>query len=367
MAELAEVISIVRDRIEQYSDKAIGEQNTKSVLISPVLRALGWDMEDLDEVQLEYKRRAMDNPVDYALFVQRSARLFVEAKALGGNIADPKWSGQIMGYAVVAGVEWVCLTDGDSWHIYNSHVVVPVDQKLFRKVRISEDGAAASETLSLLSKERMRENLIDTLWKAHFVDRQIKTALERIFGPEPDAALVRLLRKHAPHLAPAEIRSGLVRAQIRFDFPGPPTETSTPVSARTERSSSKQGPTDEPTPARKHRGEGTPWRHITLIDLIAESLIRPPLELSKLYRGHLLSARVEADGQVSFQGKRYESLSTAAGVARVSVAGPFPDREYPQTNGWTFWRFRDSDGENRELDALRRRLYELGDSASAQK
>lgn len=365
MPELTEVIAVVRSRIEQHSDKAIGEQNTKSVLITPVLRALGWDMEDLDEVRLEYKRQAMDNPVDYALFVQRSARLFVEAKALGGNIADPKWAGQIMGYAVVAGVEWVCLTDGDSWHIYNSHVVVPVDQKLFRKVRLSEDGALASETLSLLSKERMRENLIDTLWKAHFVDRQIKTALERSFGPEPDASLVRLLRKHAPDLAPSEIRSGLARAQIRFDFPGPPVEPSSPGPAASERQSKRRGSADDSTSEKKGRGDGTPWRHVTLTDLIAESLIRPPLELSKLYRGEQLSARVEADGQVSFQGKRYESLSTAAGVGRVAVAGPFPDREYPQTNGWTFWQFRDSDGQLRELDVLRRRLHKLAAESGA--
>ncbi|HET7678452.1 MAG TPA: hypothetical protein VFK38_11445, partial [Candidatus Limnocylindrales bacterium] len=183
MSELADVLAVVRGRIDQHANKIIGEQNTKAVLVAPVLRALGWDLEDLDEVQLEFKRRAMDNPVDYALFLQRAPRLFVEAKSLGGNVADSKWAGQIMGYAVVAGVEWVCLTDGDSWHIYNSHVVVPVDQKLFRKVRISEDVTSAAETLSLLSKERMRDNLIDSLWKAHFVDRQIQAALERSFGP----------------------------------------------------------------------------------------------------------------------------------------------------------------------------------------
>ena len=358
MTELAEVLAVVHSRIEQYADKSIGEQNTKSILISPVLRALGWEMEDLDEVQLEFKRRSMDNPVDYALFVQRSARLFVEAKALGGNIADQRWAGQIMGYAAVAGVEWVCLTDGDSWHIYNSHVVVPVDQKLFRKVRISEDGAAASETLSLLSKERMRENLIDTLWKAHFVDRQLKAALEHSFGPEPDAALVRLLRKYAPRLSPLEIRAGLARTQIQFDFPAPPHGGAIGEPAVPEGRARGRRVTKAPTSDGRRRGQGTPWRHVTLTDLIAESLIRPPMELAKLYRGQNLSARVEADGQVSFRGKRYESLSTAAGVARVSVAGPFPDREYPQTNGWTFWQFRDEDGSRRELDLLRRRLHE---------
>jgi hypothetical protein len=55
-----------------------------------VLRALGWDLEDLDEVELEFRRKAMDNPVDYALMIQRTPRLFIEAKSLDGNLNDPK-------------------------------------------------------------------------------------------------------------------------------------------------------------------------------------------------------------------------------------------------------------------------------------
>jgi hypothetical protein len=47
----------------------------------------------------------------------------------------------------------------------------------------------------------MKENWIDVLWKAHFVDRQIRTALEALFAPEPDPALVRLLRKQVPGTA----------------------------------------------------------------------------------------------------------------------------------------------------------------------
>jgi hypothetical protein len=56
---------------------------------------------------------------------------------------------------------------------------------------------------------------------------------------------------------------------------------------------------------------------------------------------------------VSFGGESYDSLSTAAGMARKTViAGP-PDRPYPQTNGWTFWRFRDKTAGLREMDNLR--------------
>ena len=131
--------------------------------MQPVLRALGWDVEDLEDVQREYKIRKQDKPVDYSLFLLRTPCLFVEAKALGENLDDRRWANQIMGYAGVAGVGWVVLTDGDEYRIYNSHATVPIEEKLFRTIRISVDPSAAAETLQLLSKKRMQENEIEVL------------------------------------------------------------------------------------------------------------------------------------------------------------------------------------------------------------
>ncbi len=54
-------------------------------------------------------------------------------------------------------------------------------------------------------------------------------------------------------------------------------------------------------------------------------------------------------------GLRVAATSTAAGTARKSIIGAPADREYPQTNGWTFWRFRDSDGRLVAVDVLRQR------------
>ena len=71
MAALGEILPQIRDRIVRYRSTPIGEQNTKAALIEPILRALGWDMEDLEEVQREYKPKSADNPVDYALSILR--------------------------------------------------------------------------------------------------------------------------------------------------------------------------------------------------------------------------------------------------------------------------------------------------------
>ncbi len=138
MRELEAALSTCRERVLKYRPQAkkIGEQNTKASLIEPIIGALGWDTIDPDEVHREYRRKSADNPVDYALLLVRTPRLFVEAKGLGENIDDPKWANQTISYAAVAGVEWVALTDGNEWRIYNAHAPVPVESKLFRRIRL---------------------------------------------------------------------------------------------------------------------------------------------------------------------------------------------------------------------------------------
>ena len=109
---LTSALPKLRKRIQkiQTRNENIGEQNTKVALIDPLLAALSWDVEDIDEVSREYWRTSQDNPVDYALFMLRSPRLFVEAKGLEKDLSDRKWMSQVLGYATVVGVEWCVLT-----------------------------------------------------------------------------------------------------------------------------------------------------------------------------------------------------------------------------------------------------------------
>jgi ParB-like chromosome segregation protein Spo0J len=124
-----------------------------------------------------------------------------------------------MGYASVAGVEWVLLTNGSHWRIYNSHAPVPVEEKIFRSVGIAEvEPADFARTVELLSKVRLEENAIEALWQAQFVDRQIQTALQDLFSEEPDAGIVRAVRQRTK-LPLHDVRAGLARARLRFDFP----------------------------------------------------------------------------------------------------------------------------------------------------
>ena len=241
---------------------------------------------------------------------------------------------------------------------YNSHAPVPVEQKLFRVVRVGDLDSKSLGTLRLLAKTQMADHLIDAFWKSDFVDRQIRDGLVRLFGPEPDPALVRLIRGRAPALSPAEVRASLGRLRTTFDFPvvaSPPTERTNASPAQRPSRAAASPPPQAPA---KTKGDGTPWRHVTLEHLIGADLVRHPFALEHRYRGVELKARVENASRIVFDGVTYDSRSTAGGVARNSVAGPFPGRDIPQTNGWTFWQFRRSDGRLVALDDLRREFYE---------
>lgn len=346
---LAESVSTVRSRIQQILERneRVGEQDTKATLIEPILSALGWRLDELDEVRREYKYKSQDNPVDYALFVLRQPRLFVEAKTFGSALGR-KCASQVLGYASVMGVGWCVVTNGDEYRLYNSHVAVDVDEKLFRTVRLSETGQEAYflETLGLIAKDAIGDNTLEALWKSQFVDRRVKAALEGAFRDE-DGSLARFLRKQAPELSLAEIRESLKRADLRVTYPmvvAPPTLALVPNLPLV----------DPPLPP------PTVHPKIKLEDLIRVGLIQPPFLIEATYKGTVVTAMIGVDGSVTFGGVSHGSLSAAGGAAKATVNATPPDDPAPATNGWTFWQHRDAEtGQLLPMDQLYKRYLEL--------
>jgi hypothetical protein len=347
--KLLETLQKLRKRIEQIKDRQeiVGEQNTKAALVDPLLSALGWDIEELDEVCREYKRKPQDNPVDYALFIHRSPVLFVEAKSLKGNLSDRKWISQTLGYATVVGVEWCALTNGDEYRLYNSHAAVDVEEKLFRTVRISDSSQDdyTLDTLELLSKSQMGENSLNVLWKAHFIDRHIKAALDSLFHND-DQGLIRLIHRRTRGINPSDIRESLKRADIRIDFPIIATIPQPPILV-------EKGSSISPLPKAKElkKRKDKEFIGVEVTDLLQSGLISAPLELERSYKGSHLKAIIGKDGKVEWNGLSFSSLSAAASTARESIVGrPL------HTNGWTFWRYKDlQTGKLKEIDYIRKK------------
>lgn len=352
MSAVEKVLTEIRERIASYRGLGIHESDTRASLIDPMLNALGWRVGDLEKVRQEYSFQASDSRVDYALMEARKPSLYVEAKALGKNLDDPKWASQIMGYAIVAGVEWVVLTDGNEYRIYNTHAPVPVAEKLLHAVRVADDDASVGQVLELLSRERGPKDRLKAQWHAHFADRQVHRALKGLFGRTPDNSFVSLLKGETADLTDEDIAASLRRVRARFEFPlihrdgsdpSPPPVNPVPVNP----------PPVNPLPDLVSARDIRP-RH-----LIEAGLIQPPLDLQRTHKGQAFSARIEIDASVTFQGERFQSLSMAGNAARIAAG--FRGKR-PATNGWRFWRFTDSDDQVKEIDVLRQRYLSGGES-----
>ena len=222
----------------------------------------------------------------------------------------------------------------------------------------------------LLSKAQLQGTVIDDLWRQYFVDRQVKQAVESLSGIEPPSDFLHLIRKRVPALSLPDVRQSLGRATLSLDYrvvqlaplaPAEPKAMGAGERAWATRRRNLASSTAEPNGVgvapEEPLGNKTPWRHVTLGDLISSGTIRLPLDIETAYKGRQFTARVEVDGSVTWNGATYDSLSIAGGMARKSIVGVLSGREYPPTNGWTFWRFRDSVGRLVFMDVLRQRHF----------
>lgn len=282
----------------------ITESDTIRVLIMPVLEALGWNVRDLEEVRSEYRHRTSDNPVDVALFLQRSPVLFVEAKALDISLDDRRHLVQTLNYANTAGVDWCVLTDGDDYRIYKVHAQVEAERKLFLQFRLSGDDDAndLAARLALIGRDKMGQRAIDALWQDWHVDREVRKVLD---GLLEDDAFLRLVARRAAGLSTADVRKSLRRAQLHVDFPEIAVSTQTLIEAHAapvEPASTlarPNGRATRPPETKTEKRRGLPSTR----DMIAAGLLRPGMKVH-LPRYANSTAMVIDGKEVEFNGER---------------------------------------------------------------
>lgn len=113
-------------KIPQDKRDGMTEQETSTKFVLPLLRALGWDVENVDEVREQH--RTAYGPSDYELLISGMPRVVVEVKRIsnsldghyvtrGKKVPYPK---QAIQYAWNIGAEWVVLTNFKELRLYHS-------------------------------------------------------------------------------------------------------------------------------------------------------------------------------------------------------------------------------------------------------
>ena len=153
--DLQGVIEKLQDMIETHRSYLSGhETRTRQVLIDPLLRELGWDVSDPEAVQLEY--RVGQQWADYALMSDGQPVAVIEAKPLGSSLKDREM-GQAFGYATLDVINYMIVTDGDKWEMYDVFKKVALAERLLMKLELSQQPAHKN---ALQALAMWRSNLI---------------------------------------------------------------------------------------------------------------------------------------------------------------------------------------------------------------
>ncbi len=198
------------------------EAAIKQAVILPVLKALGWDPFNVEEVAPEYT--VGGQRVDYALRELKGgdAKVFVEAKR--GTEELEKHEEQLLKYAFQAGVDLAVLTNGSAWWFYlptqrgswdqrKFYTIDVLDQdstevaqrffEFLRKASV-EDGSSVENAKRVMRGRQRQQQIAETLPKAW--SRLVQ---------EPDELLVDLVADTTEKLCGFKPESSQVRDYLR--------------------------------------------------------------------------------------------------------------------------------------------------------
>ncbi len=248
MRDLQECIRNLQKQTERHRRAGLKEYPTRTIFIDPMLEALGWDVRDPDDVELEYP--TIDNKsVDYALKINKEPVLLLEAKQLKDPLEDVKAITQVIGYAANDNVGWCVLTNGVRYKVYKTSEEAPAPKKLMFEVSIDprdSEGVSTEQLasqLSRISKDSVAKGFLDITGERVFTTARVRKALDELFNT-PSDSLVRLVRKTVgpESITLPQVRTSLPRIWSGMEIPiEEPAEHDTRQGRQTRKRGAKKG------------------------------------------------------------------------------------------------------------------------------
>jgi predicted transport protein len=217
MDALVNLLQQLQSKLDRFRRDGLKETPTRTIFVDPILEALGWDVRDPDDVQLEYP--TIDGKsVDYALKINGKPLLLVEAKGMNDSLGDVKDITQTTGYAANDGIVWCILTNGVRWRVYRSIEQCPAPEKLMYEVSydpVDLDGMSleqVADKFRRFSRDQMAQGTLDALGEQTFTDGKVRKALQLLTTDAPKA-LLRLVRDNSGDttLRPQAVKESLAR------------------------------------------------------------------------------------------------------------------------------------------------------------
>ena len=169
--KLVDIIETLQTRISSHNATLReNETRTRTALIDPLLKVLGWDTADPSLVTPEYN--VAGRAADYALLQgDGKPAATIEAKKLGEPLESHRM--QMLNYSNASGVQYAGLTDGNRWELYEVFKQAPLEERRILDVTIANDPVHQTALQLLL------------LWRPNLASGQPAAASESVLSNTP--------------------------------------------------------------------------------------------------------------------------------------------------------------------------------------
>ena len=170
LESLLALVKTLSKRIEEHGEALRkNEALTRTALIDPLLRELGWNMEDPAQVVPEYPTENNENP-DYVLLTNKKRLMVIEAKSLDSSLheksskKDPVT--QANNYASRSGIgsRYFSVTNGRHWEIYDRQRLGALHEMKVSQFDITESPAKVCVKALALWRPSLIEPSADSDW-----------------------------------------------------------------------------------------------------------------------------------------------------------------------------------------------------------
>ncbi|MDD9841912.1 MAG: type I restriction endonuclease, partial [Alphaproteobacteria bacterium] len=208
---MIELLSEIKENLEQDNYK--NERAVEQQIVFPVLKELGWNINNPSQIEPQYelkwqatekgKKVEKRRVVDYALLVDKKARVIIEVKAVG-NLKEA--DSQLFEYAFHVGTPLAILTDGHKWRVYYCYGTGNYDERLVRSLDLYDSPHEVMEYLSrylafaeVKSKkaEKNARKDLENKTNKESAKKTIPKAWKKIAVDEPDELVDRLIEETA--------------------------------------------------------------------------------------------------------------------------------------------------------------------------
>lgn len=173
MIDLSEIIKTMKNKMDSFRPYyEANESAVRDQIINPILKALGWNTDDPEDVRTELS--CYEGFSDYCLFKDKKKIFCVEAKNLSINVENRKEIQQLAKYCFNDGMEYGIITNGAVWILFKSFQQgIEMEKRKIWKIDIEKDDITEiNRKFNTISKENITEideltneiQILDEIW-----------------------------------------------------------------------------------------------------------------------------------------------------------------------------------------------------------